>query len=260
MHLARIDFLLWAGGLVAHLTLLAVLITRSRARVFPIFTSLISMNVAKTVILYMIVLNHGSKHTYLFAYCSFAVADVFLQIGVVYELALHTFCPVGKWVPEVWDNFLWASGICVTVAIALSCLPRIPMSHPWILSQLTRVNFFSSMLMSELFVGMIVLSITVGLPWKPHTARIAQGLGSYSLVCVFIEAANSYPVRFHGEAQSSALNHLRLTIYLIIVGYWIVSLWLDAPAARELPEKMRAQLMILHQTLEFSLIKLRTRK
>lgn len=45
--------------------------------------------------------------------------------------------------------------------------------------------------MSELFVGMLSLSVTVGLPWKSHTTRIACGLGIYSGICVLIETTKS---------------------------------------------------------------------
>jgi hypothetical protein len=257
MHLARIDFSLWAAGLVAHVVLLAILIIRSRGRSFPIFTTLISLNVARTIILYLIVLNHGSKHSYLVAYCSLAVIDLLLQLGVVYELASHTFRPSGTWAPDVRRGFIWATGVSVAIATTLTFLPKIPPSHPWILSQLTRVNFFSAMLMSELFVVMIMLSLTVRLSWKPHAAKIAQGFGVYSLACVLIAAARSYPIVMDKAGLLSTLTYLRIVGYLFIVVYWILSLWLDAPAPKELPEKMRSQLMVLHQNLEFSLLKLR---
>jgi hypothetical protein len=260
MHLARIDLSIWAAGLVTHIVLLTILITRSRARTFPIFTTLISMNVARTVILYLIVFNHGSKQSYLVAYCSMAVLDMLLQLGVIYELASHTFRPVGDWAPDVRGGFIWAAGLSVAFATTLTLLPKIPPSHPWILSQLTRANFFSAMLMSELFVGMMVLSITLRLPWKPHAARIAQGFGVYSLGCVLIAAARSYPIITNKAGLLSTLIYLRETSYLFTVIYWIVSLWLDAPAPKELPEKMRSQLVILHQHLEISLLKLRAWK
>ena len=53
-------------------------------------------------------------------------------------------------------------------------------------------NFFSSVAMSELFVGMIALSVKSGLPWKTHVARISQGLGVYSIVDLVIETGHSY--------------------------------------------------------------------
>jgi len=260
MHLARIDFIIWAAGFIAHVVLLAALVIRSRTHSFPIFTILISMSITRTLALYLIVLNHGSKHSYLFTYCLFAVLDMLLQLGVVYELASHTFRPMGNWAPDVREGFVWAAGMSVTIASALTFLPKIPSSHPWILYQLTRANFFSSVLMSELFLGMIVLAITFRLPWKPHAARIAQGFGFYSLVCVLIEAANSYPLVMDRAGLSSILIYLRATAYLFTVVYWIASLWLDAPAPREVPEQLRAQLLILHQNLELNLVKFRAWK
>ena len=79
----------------------------------------------------------------------------------------------------------------ITVAAGLTTLADNPPAKTWLAAVLIRGNFFSSALMSELFAGMIVLSVTVGLPWKPHAARIAQGLGFYSLVTILTEAGHN---------------------------------------------------------------------
>jgi hypothetical protein len=258
LHLTGIDFLLWAAGFFGHIVLLAVLLVRDRARTFPIFTTLIVANVVKTLALYLIVHNHGSKHSYLVAYSSLAVLDLLLQLGVVYELASHVFRPLGKWTPEVRNSSIWIVGISAAIAICLTYLSNTPPSHTWLQGQLIRGNFFSAALISELFVGMIVLSLTVRLPWKTHVARISQGFGFYSIVCILIEAGHSYLGMDHDARISSTLSRIRMVAYLISVGYWIVMLWLDAPAPKELSEEMRLQLISLQRKLEYDLRKLRT--
>ena len=55
-----------------------------------------------------------------------------------------------------------------------------------------RGNLFAAALQSELFVAMMALSIDARLPWKTHVAKIAQGLGAYSLLGVLIETGHSY--------------------------------------------------------------------
>ncbi len=46
---------------------------------------------------------------------------------------------------------------------------------------------------------MMALSIDARLPWKTHVAKIAQGLGAYSLIGVLIETGHSY---FGSQAES----------------------------------------------------------
>jgi len=104
---------------------------------------------------------------------------------------------------------------------------------------------------------MIGFSVKARLPWKTHVARIAQGLGSFSLTGLLI--AGGYSVI--GEVRTSRLSHqltlLRLTAYLLCVIYWIIMLWRDAPTPKELPEEMREQLFTLQTRVEYSLRKLR---
>jgi hypothetical protein len=125
---------------------------------------------------------------------------------------------------------------------------------------LIKGDLFSSALMCELFVGMIALSMTVGLPWKPHIARIAQGLGFYSLITIVTEAGHNIFGMERTSKISGDLTMLRMMTYLVSVTYWIVMLWRDAPAPRVLPEEMRRQLFTLQRLVEYDLRKLRALK
>jgi hypothetical protein len=257
MHLAGIDLLLWAAGFIAHILLLGVMFIRRRVQTFPIFSALIATNIVRTLALYLIVVDHGTKHTYLVAYSAFAVLDLCLQLGVVYEMASHVFRPLGHWAPDVRSSFLLMVGISLAVATGLTYLPNKPPAQTWLKSELIRGNLFSATLMGELFLGMVVLSITVGLPWKTHVARIAQGFGFYSLVCILSSAGHTYLGMDHDARVSSAISYFRISSYLVTVGYWTVTLWMAAPAPRELPEEMRVQLFTLNQRLESDLGRIR---
>ncbi len=257
MHLTGIDFLLWAAGLVEHLVLLGVLLARRRMQAFPVFAALITTNISRTLALCLMVLDHCTKHHYLVAYSWFATLDLALQLGVVYEMASHVFRPMGHWAPDVRSSFLGMTVISFAIAAGLTYLPSRPPSNAWLQSQLIRGNFFSATLMAELFLGMVVLSITVGLPWKTHAARIAQGFGFYSLVCILTEAAHTFLGMDHDARVSSTVSYFRNVSYLLTVGYWTVTLWVQAPAPRELPDEMRAQLFVLHRRLESDLGRLK---
>ncbi len=257
MQLTGIDLEFWAVGFFAHIALLVVLWTRHRATVFPFFTALITSNAIRTIVLYFIH-RRGDEHAYVIAYAILAVLDLALQFCVVYEMASHVFRPLGKWAPDARSGLIGIAYVSIAIALGLTWLSALPSAHSLLRTMLTRGNFFSASLMTELFVGMIALSVTVGLPWKTHVARISQGLGFYSLICIVIEGGHSYFGTASDAGISAILSYLRMTSYLIIVGYWIVTLWQDAPAPRELPEAMRMQLYSLQRRVECDLQKLRT--
>jgi hypothetical protein len=111
--------------------------------------------------------------------------------------------------------------------------------------------------MSELFAGMVVLSATAGLPWKTHAARIAQGLGAYSIFCVAKDILVNYVGLSPHSQLYTELSHFRILTYLGCEGFWIAMLWQEAPAPRELPESMRTQIYALQKQVEDDLNRIR---
>lgn len=258
MHLTGLDLLFWAAGFGAHLILLFVLLIRRRFRQFPIFTAFILTNVLRTIALYLVELL-GTKATYFYTFWSLGILDTLLQICVVYELFALTFRPQGEWVRDLRGSFKWLAASTVAVAAGLTWLAA-PHARLWMQVVVIKGNFFSSVCMSELFVGMIALSVRAGLPSKTHVARISQGLGVYSVVEVLIEAGHSYFGVGRNEQVYVALSHARMSAYLICVGYWIVMLWRQAPASREMPERTLGQLIELKKVVESDLERIRVRK
>jgi hypothetical protein len=255
MQLSGFDRFLWAATFYGHILTLFVLIVRCRARSFPAFTSFVAENVCTTAILYF-VLNHLSSTAYCYAYWSLGILDEVLQLFVFYELAVHVFCPTGMWARDVRRTFIGVVCASSVVALLLTWL-----AQPWgprpIQTFIMRSNFFSAALMSELFVGMVVLSATAGLPWKTHVARIAQGLGAYSLVCVATDiVVNCIRLGQHAHLYGQ-LSHFQILTYLACEIFWIAMLWQEAPAPRELPESMRIQIYTLQKQVQNDLIRIR---
>jgi len=114
--------------------------------------------------------------------------------------------------------------------------------------------------MSELFAGMIVLSVTWGSRGNHMLQGLPQGLGFYSLVTILTEAGHNIFGMERSSRISGDLTLLRIVTYLICVMYWIVMLWRDAPAPRELPAEIRSQLVAFQRLLEYDLRKLRALK
>jgi hypothetical protein len=256
MHWTGAILFFWAAGLLGHIVLLIVLVAKKRATVFPVFTALIAANICNAVVLYSVAAS-GAKRAYLVAYFSFAVLDVLLQLSVTYELARHIFRPTGVWAPDVHRSFVLIVLAGFPIALLLALLP-LPPEKTLLALLLDRLNIFVAALQCELFVGMIAASAIARLPWKTHVARIAQGLGFYSLISLVVDAGHSTLIRNSGLFHT--LTFVRMTAYLVCQTYWIVMLWREAPAPKELPEEMSMQLFTLQRRLEYDLRRLRALK
>ncbi len=250
MQLTGLDRLLWALALGEHCLLLAVLFIRHRARTFPIFTALIGANILKTVGLYLTL--RLAPHAYFNTYWTLVIVDVALQLAVAYELASLVFKPLGAWDREVRRSFLGIIALSLLLAAGLTWLASPPM-RSWQQRVVIRGNFFASVLMSECFVAMVVLSVTLGLAWRTHVARIAQGFGIFSLFGIFSDAAHN----LLGAHYYQMVSHLEIELYLAVVAYWIVTLTIKEPAPRRLPEELRLELRSLQSKLALVLASLR---
>jgi len=257
MHLTGLDLLFWAAGFAEHIVLLAVLCIRRRVTSFPFFTAWIAINILRTIALYVI-WRFGTKSTYFYSYWDLAILDTALQFCVVYELASRTFRPLGVWAKDVRRSFIVLGSLSIAIAAALAWLAS-PPARLWMQAVILRGNLFSAALMSELFAGMVALSVTAGLPWKTHVANIAQGLGIYSIIDVLIEAAHSYLGLGRDSRAFDDLSHARIAVYLACTLYWIIMLWREAPNSRKLPAQIHRDLLTLQERLGYSLQTLRSR-
>ena len=255
MQLSGFDRFLWAATFCIEVLIMAVLLLRHRARSFPAFTAYIAENIGTTIVLFH-VFYHFSIVTYAHWYWSLNFLDDLLQFLVLYELSVHIFCPTGVWAPDIRKAFIGAACGSIIVAFLLTWLAN-PTSRLSIQTFILRSNFFSAALMSELFVCMMILSATAGLPWKTHVARIAQGLGAYSVVSVATSTVMNYLTASQRNHFSSQVARVQITGFLGCEVFWAVMLWLEAPAPRELPESMRIQIYSLQKQVEYDLIRIR---
>ncbi len=258
MYLTRLDLFLWGAGFLSNVLLLFILFYRRRAFQFPFFTAIITLEVCKTILLYL-VRGYGTKSNYFYAYWSLTLADTLLQLCVVYEVASQVFRPMQRWASDLRRSFGWMVFLSVGLASAITWLAS-PQALNWMQALATRGNLFGASLMSELFVAMLVISMTAGLPWRSHAGAIAQGLGGYSLVSVLIETGHAY-FGVGGDMPAFVLlSQLRMVAYLGCVGYWTVNLASDEQPGRVMTGEMRAAMVTLHAQLAGDLRSLRFRK
>lgn len=253
MHLTSLDRLFWALSFLGHCILLGILIIRSRVTSFPVFTTLISVNIVRTIVLFF-TLKYGSKNQYFYTYWTLAFVDLAIQLAIAYELATHVFQPLGAWAPDVRKSFIALATTSVVLAAGLAWLAA-PPTKTLRLAIAIRGDLFTSALISELFVAMVALSVTLGLPWRTHVARLAQGLGIYSLYGILTDAAHTF---LPGNSAFRMLSQAQIGLYLICMTYWSVTLAMEEPAPRKLPAELHDELRALQDRAALVLRSLRT--
>jgi hypothetical protein len=258
MLLTGLDFFFWAAGFALHLGLLFVLWYRRRARVFPFFTTLITLSVIRTIVLYS-VHRYGTVFDYRYTYWSLAILDTTLQLCVVYEVASRVFRPLDVWAEDVRSSFVWLASLSLLVAFGLAWLSSAP-GRTWMENVTTKGNLFASSLLSELFVVMMALSINARLPWKTHVAKIAQGLGAFSLISVLVDTGQSYFGISREQPAFLLITHVRMAAYLGCVTYWMINLWPNEQPARMMTHEMRKKMFTLQMHVDYHLRDLRSRK
>jgi len=258
VHPTPVEILFWRLGLLGHCILLVILLVRHRAKMFKVFTVLIGTNIVRSVALYVVHL-HAGRVPYLDTYFSFALVDFSLQIGVVWEIAAKVFRPTGVWAADTRAGTLILLAVFAVVALAIASMPA-PPERRLLKDLLDRGNLLSSVLVCELFLGMVALSIQAHLPWKTHAARIAQGLGCYSLIGLLTAGIHNVTGLVRRLPVSHELSVFREATYLVCLVYWIVTLWANGPPPRELPPEMRRFLFEIESSVEYNLAKLRLLK
>jgi hypothetical protein len=245
MHLSGLDFFYWVTGLVGELALIGVLWRKHRAHQFPAFVALLVFYVVRTLTLFFIY-RHGTAHMYANVYWTLAIVDVLLQLAMMTEIAMKVFRPTRRWASDVGQSLLGLVAISLLVAAGLTWLAAPPV-RSWQQSFVLRGNLFSSILVTELFVGMMMLAFTAGLPWKLHAFRIAQGWGVYTMFSMLVDAVENFFGLATRAGVFHTLNHVRLGLFMVCLGFWIVTLWQEAPEPRELPARVNAQLIHLNR-------------
>jgi hypothetical protein len=256
VQLTGVDNLLWALSFLGHWILLAVLLVRRRAGSYPAFTALIAFSIARTIALFF-TLRLGSPKSYYDTYWTLAIADAGLQLAIAYELASKVFRPLGRWVPDLRRSFLPLSAGGLAIAGAITWLAAPPATRVWT-GIVVRGDFFASALMSEIFVAMVALSVTLGLPWKTHVARLAQGLGVYSIYGIFTGAARSYFASGATPFSYALVSRMRIVLYLGCIAYWSVTLASKEPEPKKMPEQLHDELRRLQSRAALVLKSLRT--
>ncbi len=242
--------ILWTLTFAALLVLLVVLLGRDRSKRFPWFTTgimLVAMRLLITRLLSgrlpMIPLNA----------IFIALADLGAVVGlmVVVELARRAFGPVSR--------RTWIIGTVVLLAIGMGVLA---MWGPWparkmltidsplaVLRLMQLIAQKGDLLVNLLEVQLGVLVVLFGrrfkAGWRSHTQQIAIGLSTAAMGQLLVQRIWQYiTVTAHPTTEQEYERVIGLggkllngnsVVYLAVLVWWIVCLWINEPAAAEVP-------------------------
>lgn len=247
MELSSLAGILWVAGFAAECVLFAILCFRRRTKSFPVFCAYIGLSAVRSIVLFWL-WRHSQWNVYRIMYWSFMLCDTCLQFCLLWEIASTIFRRRGTWAPDVSGRLAVWSFASVALAGALTALLQ-PAGHGWFQSAVLRADFFPSVLISELFVVMLVLSSKAGLNWRNHVASITVGFAVFNVPSVVVNTiASVYGFDQQGYL-SGFLENARKELYLACVIYWCYSMWRPEPKPRIMSPRMEGQVSALRDVL-----------
>ena len=247
MKISTLASVLWAGTLIGHLLLLAVLVVRRRWHDFPVFTSLLVFEALRTVALYAALL-YG-KHAYFWMYWITGFADYLFQVALIVEIAIDVLRPTGRWIMEARRGFVTWGCVGVLVAAVTALLMGAPQSKGLDLWD-ARVTVFTSVLTCGLFAAMTTAADRLGLQRRSYVIALGQGLTAWALSALIGDVLH---VIFGWGREFGWLVYVVEFIYLGVLVYWMVAFWRPERQRDPLSDEMNAYLLALHQRVQYDL-------
>ncbi len=114
-----------------------------------------------------------------------------------------------------------------------------------------RSDVFTSLVACGLVTALFTQANNLGLPWRSHAIAIGGGLMFWTLVAASIDGFQAYldPRR----AYDDAVGYLRVADYLLVLGYWCVSLWHNEPARRPISPALQKYVLALQERVHYDL-------
>lgn len=250
MNFSLFDNVLWAASFVGNAALLFILVYRRRWREFPVFVSWTVFNVLLTVVLFVIY-RFGTPRLYTVVYWGSVLLDFALQIGVVLEITGIVLRPTGTWLRDARARFLFFGllGALLAACVAFLIHPSAPTSlDAWEV----RGNLFTSMMICELFLVMMMSANRLGLQWSNHVMGLGRGLTAWAMVAFCVDALHGL---LGSERAFSTLEHVRIVVWIVAVVYWSVIFCFPETARLPLSPEMRKYLIDLHARVRYDLDK-----
>ncbi|MGH9591117.1 MAG: hypothetical protein ACRD25_12035 [Terracidiphilus sp.] len=239
--------ILWTLTLAALFVLLTVLVGRERVRRFPWFTAgigLVTVRLMADRLLY----GHVAPVPMSAIYFTLADLAVVLDILVLIEIARRAFSGASRRAALVTA--------LVTVAISASTLivwgpwpawntiaAPSGVAHTRFLQMFSQKgDVFAAILAVELGILVVFLGRRFRAGWRSHPQRIAIGLSAAALALLatraLLQAVGSHAAIHSRQdlarmfALQDRIAEANSAIYLLVLIWWIGSLWIDQPDGR----------------------------
>lgn len=248
MNLSAFDYILWAVGFFVGAALFAVLIYRGRWRGFFVFTAFEGICTAMTLLSYL-VFRFGSRNQYERIYWVYEFLGFLLQLGVIGEIARIVLRPTGTWFQDAKKQFLFWGAAGILFAAALPWLVT-PPGAIWQYRLAMRADLFTSLVTCELIAVVTRTSKSLGLGWRNHVMALGNGWTVWAVTAILVDGAHCY---FGTHHYFRELEHVGISVSILVNIYWIVQFWLEEPARQPISPELRAYIEALHQRIKNNL-------
>ena len=248
MHLSIVDWVIMVTTSLGEAALFAILVIRGRWRIFPVFTTFMGVDTVSNL-LFMIPILNGSLSLYKWIYYSTALIEFLMQLGVVWEIARIVMRPTGTWVQDARKRFILWGTAGILLAAVVPFLVKPPAAG--LFGRLeVRGNLFTSLVFCELIAVVTRTSKSLGLGWRNHVMALGDGWTAWVVVAILVDGLHSY---FGRVRYLNDLEHVKMFVFLAVVGYWIVQFWLEEPARQPISPELRAYIHSLHKHIKSDL-------
>ena len=173
MTLTLEDWILWVAGFVGVVLLLALLIWRGGAKVFPWLAASCAYQIVQSVTLYLIHLK-GPYKVYFWTYWYGRIPEHFLVLSVIWNLGFVLLHPKEHWKARSKEVLAIGGGIALMAAIVLTWMSE-PQSAVAMTRFLIRTNLFASILTTELAATVILTALVLKGGWTSGATTLTMG-------------------------------------------------------------------------------------
>lgn len=247
MRLHFLDLALWAAGPVLNAVLLCVLCVRRRVRTFPALAAWCTFTIISAVALFFIY-RHAPYHAYVTGYWVSDGLDALLQIAVIGEVAHIVFSPLaGRKKRTIQLPPLIAIAAVISFVIVWWVHPlSVTQAGVWEI----RGDLFVSLIVSQIFTVVLMVSQRQGVHWRSHVMSIGYGLMVWAVFGLLLGLLHGYWGRY---VYYLDIEYVRMFVYLSILVYWIVALWRNEPEKESPSPEMRNAILQMTDKVSYDL-------
>ena len=224
MNISMFDLIRWIIGFLANVGLFYALLVKSRITKFPIFASLIALQIVRTMSLFA-VRSLAGKRAYFDTYWSLAVVDYLLQLCLIAEIGRVVLRPSGGVVARNRTRMLLRCGLGVLVAVAIAFAIPTPSANLSVIWD-TRVSLVTSLITCQCYLVILGSISKLKVPNRAHVIGIGNGFVLWSAVELFRDGVYA-ATKWRQEFRS--LDELQMIVYIGVTVYWASVLWRDEP-------------------------------